>query len=116
MRNTKARKRLISLLESMDKALSAQEIYEKIKDIDLATVYRNLNLFVSEGIVRELRIQKGESLYEINNDGHEHAICTECGKVKHIKVNKQAIINQINLPDFNIDDIEVNIKGHCIQN
>lgn len=110
---TKTRKNLIEFLQKTNKALSAQEIYERMDDIDLATVYRNLNLFTEEGIVRELRINKGESLYEINDDGHEHAICSNCGKVKHIQIDKQTIIDQLNLTDFNIDDIEVNIKGHC---
>jgi len=113
MRRTKTRKKLLKFLENADKAFTAQEIYEQIEGIDLATVYRNLNLFAEQGIVRELRINKGESLYEINEDGHEHAICLKCGKVKHIQINKQTIIDQLNLSDFNIDDIEVNIKGHC---
>lgn len=113
MRKTKTRKNLLNFLENAERAFTAKEIYEQIKDIDLATVYRNLNLFVEEGLVRELRINKGESLYEINKDGHEHAICSKCGKVRHVSIDKSKLKETLQLSDFEIKDIEINLIGHC---
>ena len=113
MRRTKTREKLLKFLENADKAFTAQEIYEQIEGIDLATVYRNLNLFAEEGIVRELRINKGESLYEINKDGHEHAICSKCGKVRHVSIDKSKLKETLKLSDFEIKDIEINLIGHC---
>lgn len=113
MRKTKTRIKLINFLENAEEAYTAQQIFEQLGEIDLATIYRNLNLFVEEGMVRELRISKGESMYEINEDGHEHATCTECGKVRHIQIDKSKLIEALSLSDFEIEDIEINLKGHC---
>jgi Fe2+ or Zn2+ uptake regulation protein len=114
MRNTKTRKKLLAFLEKEERALTAKEIHEQLSEIDLATIYRNLSLFVDKGLIRELRINKGESAYEINKDDHEHAICDECGKIRHIPIDKskiKEIIGELN--DFDVNDIEVTIKGHC---
>ncbi len=113
MRNTKNRKKILDLLSSRNQALSARDIHKNLSDIDLATVYRNLSKFVEQGIVRELRFSKEESVYEINEDGHEHAICSDCGKVKHIKLNKKKLIETLSLKDFDVKDIEINIRGKC---
>ncbi len=113
MRITKNRKKIIDLLKKKDKAFTAQAIHEELVDLDLATVYRSLNLFVKEGLVRELRLSKGESSYEINDDGHEHAVCSKCGKVRHISVDKDKLKEVLNLTDFEVEDIEINIKGTC---
>lgn len=113
MRRTKTREKLLKFLENTDKALTAKEIHEQLEGIDLATVYRNLNLFAEEGIIRELRINKGESLYEINEDGHEHAICSKCGKVRHVNIDKDKLKEVLKLSDFEVEDIEINIRGKC---
>lgn len=114
MRNTKTRKKLLAFLEKEERPLTAQEIHTELSEIDLATIYRNLSLFVDRGLVRELWINKGESTYEINKDGHEHAICDDCGKIRHIPIPKnkiKEIIGELN--DFDVRDIEVIIKGRC---
>lgn len=113
MRKTKHKEKLIHFLENATAAFTAQEIYERIDDIDLSTVYRNLNSFAEEGIVKELRINKGKSIYEINKDSHEHAICSQCGKIRHVYLDKEKLKKQLNLKGFSVDDIEVNIRGYC---
>ena len=113
MRRTKTREKLLKFLENTDKAFTAKEIHEQLEGIDLATVYRNLNLFAEEGIIRELRINKGESLYEINKDGHEHAICSKCGKIRHVSIDKSKLKEVLKLSNFEIKDIEINLIGHC---
>ncbi len=113
MRETKARKKILEFLENTHKAFTAKEIHGQIDDIDLATVYRNLNLFAEMGIVRELKIIKGESLYEINKDNHQHAVCNVCGKVEHIEIDSQEILKNIRIKGFKVEDIEITIKGHC---
>lgn len=93
--------------------MSVQTIHEQVPDSDLATIYRNTNRLVDEGIVSELRIKKGESLYEVNKDDHQHAFCKICGKVKHIDIDAGKVFKDLKIEGFEVEDIEITIKGHC---
>lgn len=113
MRITKKRKQILDVLESSNHSYTVQEIASKLEDIDLATVYRSINAFVESGLVRELKLSKTESSYEINNNGHEHALCRDCGKVLHVDIDKKQLLEGINIPGFDIDDVEIVLKGKC---
>jgi Fe2+ or Zn2+ uptake regulation protein len=113
MRKTKTREQILEVLNKNKKAFTAKDIHAQLDGPDLATVYRNLNLFAEEGIVRELRINRGESMYEINEDDHEHAICSKCGKVRHISVDKNKLKELLNLSDFEVENVEINFVGYC---
>jgi Fe2+ or Zn2+ uptake regulation protein len=93
--------------------LTAQQIHEELNDIDLATVYRNLQKLVKDGHIRELSIKKGESIYEYVKDEHQHALCNVCGKVYHVEVDQKKLLSALNLKNFVLEGIEINIKGHC---
>jgi Fur family transcriptional regulator, peroxide stress response regulator len=112
MRETKSRSAILSVLES-ESILSAQQIHKKLPEFDLATIYRNLKRFVQEGIVRELNMSKEESLYEKVQDDHQHAQCVECGKINHIVIPKDKIMELLDLKDFDVEDIDLYIKGRC---
>lgn len=84
LRITKQRKILAETLEKEDHPISAEEIYDKIKDlikVDLSTVYRNLNTLEESDILLKTTNLDGISYYQINNDDHKHFItCTVCNK------------------------------------
>ena len=64
---------------------SADWIYEQLKaehsDISLATVYRNLALFKTQGIINSLGTVKGVERFDGDTAPHVHYICTQCGRV-----------------------------------
>ena len=64
---------------------SADWIYEQLKaehsDISLATVYRNLALFKTQGIINSLGTVKGVERFDGDTAPHVHFICTACHKV-----------------------------------
>ena len=94
-------------------AMSAAEVHAAMPDSDLATVYRNLKLFSESGIAKEILINKKESLYEIIEDDHQHAMCRDCGKLLHVDIDAKSLKSMIKINNFVIEDIELNIKGHC---
>ncbi|MCA9383165.1 transcriptional repressor [Candidatus Dojkabacteria bacterium] len=114
MRQTKARKSIVELLKKGG-IFSAQEIHSALIEYDLATIYRNLKTFVEEGIISELNIDRAEKKYEYKQDDHQHAVCSKCGKVIHLEIDKNELNKFFKLKNFNIQDIEVNIKGHCLE-
>lgn len=113
MKITKSRKRILDFFAENEGAYSASEVHEKLKDFDLATIYRNLNLFVKEELIKELRLNKGESTYEMNHDQHDHALCKKCGEVRHIKIDKEKIKHLIKIDGFEIEEVEILLKGRC---
>lgn len=109
---TKKRQQILNLFEK-SKAFSAHEIHTKLKDLDLATVYRNLNLFVEAGLIKEIRIDKDKVLYERIQDDHQHAKCIDCGDIRHFSVDKLALLKALDLDKFEIDQVDVIVRGRC---
>ena len=62
---------------------SAEWVYEQLRaehsDISLATVYRNLALFKSQGTIASLGTVQGVERFDGNTAPHVHYICTDCG-------------------------------------
>lgn len=114
MRLTSKRKQILHILQNGG-AYTASKIHDLLKDeLDLATVYRTLNLFLEEGIVEELKLLKGESMFEIIEDDHQHAVCKNCGKVLHLHMDMDNIKKNINIDGFEVEDVEIVVKGQCI--
>lgn len=64
---------------------SAEMVYEMLRpdfpDISLATVYRNLSRFKSEGLIQSLGTVDGIERFDADTHPHVHFICTGCGRV-----------------------------------
>lgn len=113
MRKSKYQEKIIKVLEDSKEPLTARIIHRLTPDSDLATIYRNINKLVAHGRITELRIIKRESLFEINKDNHQHAVCKVCGKVEHVEIDSEEILKNIKIKGFKAEDIEITIKGHC---
>ena len=64
---------------------SIDDLYEGIKEdypsISLATVYKNLNTLLDEGVVVEVNAPNKKSRYDIYQMPHIHVVCEKCGNV-----------------------------------
>lgn len=107
---TKQRKSILEILENIDKPLAAEEIHTRLSDdtdMDLSTVYRNLNLLEEKNVLLKSSVN-GISFYQLNNEDHKHFItCNIC--------HKKFIIE--NCPVHDLEDIIEDetgfiIKGH----
>jgi len=91
-RNTWQREAVRSALSSSEGFVSAQALHSVLRDsgspIGLATVYRALSEFATEGGADSLT-QEGESLYRACTPGshHHHLICRECGLTVEIRAD-----------------------------
>jgi Fur family ferric uptake transcriptional regulator len=102
------------------KHLTAEQIHKRVKSefpgVDLATVYRTLELLVRLGLVQETQVTFGPSRYEATEEiGHNHIICRKCGKVEHFDGLKlqEAASNVCEFKDFDIGSVEVNLSSIC---
>ena len=110
---TEKRKRILDVLKHHKGALSAASLHEQIHDIDLVTIYRNLDLFAKEKLIKRVALSDSEAQYEYQSEPHHHAVCTDCEKVIHFKAPDAKIIKLLGLEGFDVDELEVTVKGKC---
>jgi Fur family transcriptional regulator, peroxide stress response regulator len=61
------------------------EVRQRTPSISLATVYKNLRLFVEHGLLREVSPHAPTLLVEGNLEPHHHLVCTRCKAVQDIE-------------------------------
>jgi Fur family ferric uptake transcriptional regulator len=80
---TRSQDRILNLLKTMNRAVSAQDIYVELRNRDqsmgLATVYRSLEALKLEGVVQVRTLASGESLYSSVQQDKHHLTCLQCG-------------------------------------
>jgi Fur family transcriptional regulator, ferric uptake regulator len=85
---TRSQERVFSLLQQLNKAVSAQSIYSDLRNSDrgvgLATVYRSLDTLKLQGLVRALTLSSGETVYSLMPTDKHHLNCLNCGKSEPI--------------------------------
>ncbi|MBD1911802.1 MULTISPECIES: transcriptional repressor [unclassified Leptolyngbya] len=82
-RRTRSQKLILDLLKSLDRSVSAQDIYMELRQqghsIGLATVYRALELLKRDGSLQVRTLATGESLYSTLKEDRHHLTCVQCG-------------------------------------
>lgn len=113
---------LNTILNSDGKHLSAEEIYDLVKEscpeIGLATVYRTMQVLDELGLVYKHNFDDGRIRYEItqNEDHqHHHLVCKKCGKVIEVEEDllEQLETQVENKYSFSITDHNVKFFGYC---
>ncbi|MBU5485708.1 transcriptional repressor [Clostridium sp. MSJ-11] len=118
---TKGRIKIIEVLKDCSVGVTAEYIHDQCKNngcnVDLSTVYRNLELLNNKGIVDKFDIGDGKYNYVINHNKHTHPLeCTICHKEVEIDCPIQQLEQIIkNKTGFTLAEQEVNIKfkGVC---
>lgn len=86
--------------------------------ISRATVYRNLELLVSCGLVKKYRLGHDRYLFEHLHPGqqHDHLVCEGCGRVvEFISPGIRALQREIcKAHDFDPDQHTLKISGRCL--
>jgi Fur family peroxide stress response transcriptional regulator len=79
---------IYEILKSMHGHPSPEEVYARVKrripSISLATVYKNLHLFIESGVFHEVSLHHGSLRVETNHKPHHHLICTACKSVSDV--------------------------------
>jgi Fe2+ or Zn2+ uptake regulation protein len=114
---TPARLAVLEVLLSASKPLSPESIANQIKDVDKATVYRNLQTLKDAGILRQVNLEHDHTHYELANDDHHHLVCRKCGKVEDFsgcfseEIIKQALKQSNHFSS--VQDHSIELFGIC---
>ncbi len=121
---TKPRSLILKQLLNADRHLSVEELYHRLKgnNIGLATVYRNVKIFSTIGIVKEIVVD-GVSYYELKiyskKPLHLHFQCIKCGDIIDVDEREVALgylnLNRTieNMNDLDIYDVDIMFIGLC---
>ena len=119
---THQRQVLYEVMLGMEGHPSPEEVYERVKkrvpSISLATVYKNLHLFIDSGIFREVSLHHGSLRVEMNDRPHHHLVCTVCKAIADVE--EEALGTVVNrqpekLPGgFLVERLTVDVLGRCV--
>lgn len=83
VQRTRSQEKIIQVLQSLDEALSAQDLYIEMRNrnynMGLATVYRSLEALKLQGELKVRKLANGESVYSSVNRDRHHLTCLNCG-------------------------------------
>ena len=100
----KKRNAILTCLQGTTLHPSAEMVHEMLQpehpDISLATVYRNLSRFKSQGIITSVATVRGVERFDANTNPHVHFICTGCDAVIDL--------HQIRMPQALGSEVEKN--------
>ena len=84
-KHSKKRDAILECVRTTTSHPSAEWVYTQLKpqipDLSLATVYRNLALFLDEGLITSVGVVGGLERFDGNTDPHVHFICSGCSQI-----------------------------------
>jgi Fur family transcriptional regulator, ferric uptake regulator len=121
-RSGAARAAVVELLGGQSCCLTAQEIYDTLRDrrrpVGLASIYRTLDQLSSEGFVQKIELGAGTTRYEPVQPGgehHHHLVCDACGKVEAFADDRleRALHRVENETGYRVAAHDVVLRGEC---
>jgi Fur family peroxide stress response transcriptional regulator len=116
---THQRQVLYEVMKTMYGHPSPEEVYARVKkkvpSISLATVYKNIHLFVESGVFREVSMHHGSLRVEMNDEAHHHMVCSKCKAITDIGEKELGLVSkQAKLPGgFLVERYAVDVIGIC---
>lgn len=128
-RITKAREKILEILNKSSRHMSADEIYLAIKkkgeNVGMTTIYRAVDSLDKAGVLRKMFLNNGRTYYEIIDEKvsghHHHLICRNCKRImdycdfvnEEVELIKklEKIVSKVH--KFSIDDHQISFTGLC---
>jgi len=116
---TRQREVVLQVIRDADAHLTANEVFAaakaKLPSISFATVYNSLRYLRDAGHIDEIQFGNGASRFDKFTHRHDHAICTECGKLVDIEMEIPADIvkRAAKYSRFKPESIEFTLRGRC---
>ena len=111
------RNAILTCLQGTDTHPSADMVHEMLRpeqpDISLATVYRNLSLFKSQGLITSVATVHGTERFDANTQPHVHFICSSCDAVIDLHQIEVPLALGEKCTDCRIDSCQLTFTGLC---
>ncbi|MBS1814830.1 MAG: transcriptional repressor [Acidobacteria bacterium] len=116
---THQRQVLYETMREMKGHPSPEEVHERMRttipSVSLATVYKNIHLFVASGVFRQMSVHHGTLRVEMNREEHHHMVCSICRSITDVEASEIDVrLPENRLPGgFRVERCSVDIIGVC---
>lgn len=116
---TKQREVVLQVIRDAEEHLTANEVFDNAKQllpsISFATVYNSLRYLKETNLIAEISFGNGASRFDSMTSRHDHAICTNCGKLVDMEIElPNEIVNlATEFSKFKVESIELTLRGLC---
>ena len=113
------RDRIKDLLLQTEEHPTAGWVFDRLREefprVAIGTVYRNLNVLVSEGVVKNIKFDDPTEHYDANTSRHYHFICEKCGAIRDLPlpVDTQMERKVEDQTGFEIRNHRIDFYGLC---
>jgi len=118
---TRQRQIVLDAVQSGDHHPTAAEVFDtaraKMPGISFATVYNSLRYLKDAGFVQEITFGNGASRYDRETDRHDHAICSQCGKLVDFDLPGTVALTRAaaRASKFKAESVRLTLVGLCPQ-
>ncbi len=120
-RVTRPRRAVWEALRTAHAHLTVEQVAAEVEalghEVDLASIYRTLDLLEALGLARSSRLGDSDAArWELAHpDEHFHLVCTSCGEVDH---HIGSLVAQVrdhldSGHGFDVDSVELTVTGRC---
>lgn len=116
---TRQRRVILEQLSSTRSHPTADEVYEMVRAvlprISLGTVYRNLEIMASAGMIRKLHTSGPQRRFDADATPHHHVRCERCGRVSDVDVDPglDPLSALLDPSGYDISGCRVEFVGTC---
>ncbi|MBW2495789.1 MAG: transcriptional repressor [Deltaproteobacteria bacterium] len=85
LKHTKQRELILIAFLEARRHVTSEDLYQRVREqnptIGYTTVYRTMKLLAEAGLATERHFDDGITRYEIEQEHHDHLVCTRCGRI-----------------------------------
>ena len=117
MNYSKQRETIYKILSGTKSHPTAEWIYEETKkvlpSVSLGTVYRNLGMLETAGLVKKVSTTLDTEHYDADVSPHAHFVCLKCGRIFDIFCDFDEVNKAATLKGFRTLSAELTATGCC---
>jgi Fe2+ or Zn2+ uptake regulation protein len=112
---------VLKAVQAGDHHPTAAEVFDaargKLPSISFATVYNSLRFLRDEGLIREINFGNGASRYDRETNRHDHALCSQCGKLVDFDLPGTLALSRpaARASNFKVESVHLTLVGLCPQ-
>ena len=116
---TKQREVVLQVIRNARHHLTANEVFDEAKrllpTISFATVYNSLRFLKDGGHIAEVNFGSGASRFDAKTDRHDHAVCTNCGKLvdMDLELSDELVSLAARHSNFKPESLHLTLRGLC---
>jgi Fur family peroxide stress response transcriptional regulator len=116
---TRQREAVLGVIREREDHPTANDIFEaarqRLPGISYATVYNSLRFLKEAGLVHEIKFGDSASRYDRETDRHDHALCSQCGKLVDFDLPQAAELMKAaaRRSKFKPESVHLTLKGLC---